>query len=151
MGYTANKLKAHALRRLVDFDPDGTSAVVADLEPGSSAKGFALADYRFIDILVGLMRSVGTGAVTLLEVITADAADMTGNVTAIATLAGATADAVGDTIWLEVSGEQIKAARAATNLYVGVRVTLATGTDECVVYFEGHGRKADGLTAAYIA
>lgn len=152
MAYTANKLMASALRKLVDFDPDATTAVVADLVPGGAAKGIALAEHSFQSFLAGLVRTVGTGAVTLLEIITADAADMTGNVTAIKTLAGLTADAVGDTIWLECTGEEVAAAKAATNLYIGVRVTLATGTDECIVYFEAaNGRKADGLTAAYIA
>lgn len=151
MAYTANKLMASALRKLADFDPDATSAVVVDLKNGT-AKGIALAENAFQAFLLGVVRSVGTGAITLIEIITADAAAMTGNVTAIKTLAGLTADAVGDTIWLECTGEEVAAAKAATNLYIGARVTLATGTDECIVYFEAaHGRKADGLTAAYIS
>lgn len=151
MAYTANKLMASSLRKLADFDPDATTAVVVDLKVGSG-KGVPLAEHSFQAFLAGVVRSVGTGAITLLEIITADAAAMTGNVTAIKTLAGLTADAVGDTIWLEVTGEEVAAAKAATNLYIGVRVTLATGTDECIVYFEaGAGRKVDGLTAAYIA
>ena len=151
MAYTANKLMASSLRKMADFDPDATTAVVVDLKVGS-AKGVALADYSFQSFLAGLVRTVGTGAVTLLEIITADAAAMTGNVTAIKTLAGTTADAVGDTIWLECTGEEVAAARAATNLYIGLRVTLATGTDECIAYFEASGgRKQDALTAAYIS
>lgn len=152
MAYTANKLMASSLRKLVDFDPDSGSAVVVDLFPGASAKGLALADQSFQAFLVGVVRSVGTGGVTLIEVITADAADMTGNVTAIKTRAGTTLDAVGDTGWLEVTGEEIAAAKAATNLYLGVRITLATSTDECIVYFEaGAGRAVDALTADYVA
>jgi hypothetical protein len=152
MSYTANKLMASSLRKLLDFDPDATSATVVDLVPGASAKGIALAENVFQAYLVGVVRTVGTGGVTLIEIITADASDMTGNVTAIKTVAGTTLDAVGDTGWLECTGEEVAAAKAATNQYLGVRVTLATGTDECIVYFEaGAGRKADGLTANYVS
>lgn len=152
MAYTANKLMARSLRKLVDFDPDATTAVIVDLVPGGAAKGFALAENSFQNFLVGVVRTVGTGGVTLIEIVTADAADMTGNVTAIKTVAGTTLDAVGDTGWLECTGEEVAYAKAATNLYIGVRVTLATGTDECIVYFEaGGGRKADALTANYVA
>lgn len=151
MAYTANKLMASSQRKLADFDPDATTAVVVDLKNGA-AKGLALAENAFQSFLLGVVRTVGTGAITLIEIITADAAALTGNVTAIKTLAGLTADAVGDTIWLECTGEEVAAAKAASNLYIGARITLATGTDECIVYFEaGNGRKADGLTAAYIA
>lgn len=153
MAYTANKLRTRSKRLMVDFDPDGTSATVATLDPANSAKCLPIIDAAQ-GFLVGVMKSVGTGDVDLIEIITADAADGTGNVTAIASKAKAVAeaDAVGDTSWLEVTGEQIKAARAASNAYVGVRLTLATGTDECVVYAEAHGRIAkDGLTSDYIS
>jgi len=152
MAYTANKLKAAAVRRLVDFDPDATTATIVTLNPAASENALSLADYQFANILVGVFKSVGSGDIDLAEIVTCDAADGTGNVTTIASraVADVEADAVGDTIWLEVTGEQIAAGRAASNKYVGVRLTLATATDECVVYFEGHGRKADGLTADYI-
>ncbi len=153
MSYTANKLRTLAKRRLVDFDPDATTAVVATLDPGNSAKCLPIGDAAMC-FLVGAFKSVGAGDIDLLEIITADAADGTGNVSVIASKADtvADADAVGDTSWLEVAGEQIKAEMAATNAYIGVRLTLATGTDECVVYAEAHGRVAkDGLTADYIA
>jgi hypothetical protein len=59
---------------------------------------------------------------------------------------------VGDTIWLEASGEQVKAAMLSTSAYIGVGITLVTSTDECVVYFERlPNNKADGLTADYIS
>lgn len=152
MAYTANKLMASALRKLVDFDPDAATAIVADLVPGGAAKGFALAENSFQNFLVGVVRTVGTGGITLIEIITADASDMTGNVTAIKTVAGTTVDAVGDTAWLECSGEEVAYGKAATNLYIGVRVTLVTNTDECIVYFEASGgRKADALTANYVS
>ena len=152
MSYTANKLKASALRKLVDFDPDAATAVVATLFPGAAEKGLALAKYAFQAYLVGVIRTIGTGAVTLIEIVTADAADMTGHVTVIASRSATPADAVGDTVWLECTGEEVGALKAATNLYLGVRVTLATSTDECVLYFEaGRGRAQDGLTADYVS
>lgn len=153
MAYTANKLKTHALRRWVDFDPDGTDPVVATLDPASGDKGFSLAAYRFSGILAALQRTVGTGNTDAFAIVTADDAAMSANVTVIASHAAPTGqNAVGDTLVLEVTGEQIQAAKAATNLYVGVRVEFATGTDEGVVYFEGSGGRAeDGLTLDYIS
>jgi hypothetical protein len=152
MAYTANKLKAQALRRLVDFDPDSADPVAATLDPLTGAKGFALATHRFRSILVALQRTVGTGNTDAFAVVTADDAAMSANVTVIASHAAPTGqNAVGDTLVFEVTGEQIQAAKAATNLYVGVRVELATSTDEGVVYFEGHGHAGDGLTVDYIS
>lgn len=152
MAYTANKLKAQALRRWVDFDPDSTDPVAATLDPLTGAKGFALGTYRFHSILAALQRTVGTGNTDAFAVVTADDAAMSANVTVIASHAAPTGqNAVGDTLVLEVTGEQIQAAKAATNLYVGVRVELATSTDEGVVYFEGHGFAGDGLTVDYIS
>jgi hypothetical protein len=152
MVYTANKLKAQANRRLVDFDPDSGSEVIVTLNPAASEKCLAIAP-GYYGFLAGLFRSVGTGSVTAFRIVVTDAADGTGNVTTVVSHAiGSAPNAVGDTIWLEASGEQVKAAMLSTSAYIGVGITLVTSTDECVVYFERlPNNKADGLTADYIS
>jgi hypothetical protein len=149
MAYTANKLRAQAERRLVDFDPDSADPVVATLVPGGD-KGLPFSD-GIAGVLAGLVRSVGTGNVDAFAIVVADDAAMTTNVTVVASHAGpTTANAVGDTIWVEATAEQLRAA-SATAAYVGVRVELATSTDECIVYFERKLTSArDGLTADVI-
>jgi len=151
MAYTANKLRAQSERRLVDFDPDSADPVIATLNPGAAEKGLAFAD-GIAGILVGLMRSVGTGNVDEFSIIVADAANMTGNVTSVKAHAAPTvANAVGDTLWLEATAEQLRAA-SPTAAYVGVRIELATNTDECVLLSERRLTSArDGLTADYIS
>lgn len=151
MAYTANKLRAQAERRLVDFDPDSADPVVATLNPAASAKGLAFSD-GIRGVIAGLFRSVGTGDVDAFEIIVADDAAMTTNVAVvIAHALGSAPDAVGDTVWLEATAEQLRAA-SATAQYVGVRAELATSTDECVVLIERHLTSArDGLTADYIS
>lgn len=152
--YTANKLRAQSARRMVDFDPDTTDETIVTLNPAASEKCLALASLGNPGaFLAGLMHSVGTGSITGFKIfVSEDAAGVT-NPTVVASHAiGSDPNAVGDTLWLEVTAEQIKAA-LATAAYVGVKVTLGTGTDECVVFFEGaDGRfKYDELTADYVS
>jgi hypothetical protein len=135
MAYTAYRMMAEANRRMVDFDPDSGSEVVVTLNPGASEKCLAIAP-GFDAFLAGLVRTVGTGAVTQFRIIVADAADGTGNVATVVASGALTTDAVGDTAWLEASDEQVKAAMVATSAYIGVAITLVTSTDECIVYFE---------------
>lgn len=151
MAYSTNLALSRANRRLADFDPDVTTAVIVDLVPGSNDEMLPLsAGYR--RFVAGLVRSVGTGGVTAFEIIAATDADGTGAV-AVATHAGpTTANAVGDYIWLECDIEQVLAA-LATATHIGVRVTLATGTDECIIYFERSEPTFEygGLTADFIS
>jgi hypothetical protein len=152
MAYTANRLRAQSERRLIDFDPDGTSETIVTLDPANSRKCLPLAD-GFQSFLAGLMHSVGTGSITGFKIfVSEDAAGVTNATTVAAHAIGSDPNAVGDSLWLEVTGEQVKAA-LATAAYIGVKITLGTGTDECVVFFErADGRfKRDGLTADYVS
>lgn len=148
--YSAEHLTGISLRRLLDFDPDSASETAVDLVPGSADSYFPIAQYK--RFLVGAFRSVGTGAITTFKIYAATAADGTGATAVVAHALGSAPDAVGDTVWLECNVEQIHEV-LATATHVGVKITLATSTDECVVYFEAaepyfpHA----GLTADYIS
>lgn len=152
MSYTAEHVRSRIFQRMLDFDPGATSATLVTLNPGDSETCLALADNgapkRY---MVGVMHSVGTGTIDLVEFIAATAADGTG-ATAVITKVGTTANAVGDTIFLECDVDQIRAA-LPTATHLGVRITLGTGTDECVVTITGmHGQhEYTGLTADYIS
>jgi len=151
MAYTANKLMTCALRRLLDFDPDSGSEIVATLNPAATEKclPFSAGVAR---VLVGLMRSVGTGTVSTFRIFVADNAAGTTNAANVVSHAiGSAPDAVGDTVWLEATAEQLRAA-SSTAAYWGVKITLQTSTDECVLSVEQHQRHTyDGLTADYIS
>lgn len=154
MAYTANRLKAHCARRLVDFDPDSGSETIVTLNPeaaGGAEKLLALSP-GFEAFLAGLMHSVGTGSITSFRIFVADDAAGTVNAANVVSHAlGSDPNAVGDRLWLEASGEQVKAA-SATAKYIGVKITLGTSTDECVVFFEqAKGPAYDGLTADYVS
>lgn len=152
MAYTANKMRSQSERRMVDFDPDSGSEVIVTLSPSTSTKCLPFTD-GYQKVLAGLVRTVGTGTVSTFRIFVSDDAAGTTNATNVISHAiGSAPDAVGDTIWLEASGEQLRAA-SSTAAYVGVKITLATSTDECIVSFERAGArfKYDALTADYIS
>ena len=151
MAYTAEHLTSRANRRMVHHDPDADTAVIVDLVPASSDEMLPITD-GYNRFLAGLIRVVGTGDVDEFAIIAATDADGTGATVVKAHALGSAVDAEGDTIWVGCDVDQIREALAGAT-HVGVRVELATSTDECGVYFE----RADplfnytGLTADYIA
>jgi hypothetical protein len=153
MAYSANKMRAQSARALVDFDPDSASESIVTLNPAASEKLLSLAAFGgLLGLLVGLIHTVGTGSITSLRIFVADDAAGTVNAATVVSHAlGSDPNAVGDTVWLEATAEQIRAA-SATAAYVGVKATLATSTDEAVVFVERTTKQAyDGLTADYIS
>lgn len=128
-------LNARSNIRLVDYDIDNALNVVDLGQPqGAGNKCLALTDgYR--RFRAALFRSVGTGSVTKFQIIAATAADGTGATIVKDHALGSAPDAVGDTIYLECDIEQVREVLAAAT-HVGVRVQLATTTDEAVVLFE---------------
>lgn len=147
--YTAEKALSRALRRVLDFDPDSGSAVLVTLDPAATAKGISLTlGRRFV---IGVMKSVGTGAISAVKVQAATDAAGAGAVD-IVSATPTTADAVGDTVWYEVDAEQAKEV-LSTATHIVVSITLATSTDECVVYLEIAEPvfPRTGLTANYIS
>jgi hypothetical protein len=149
--YTSHKIFGAADLRMLDFDPNGTAATVVDLDTATGGEGLLIEN--FCQFVAGLFRSVGTGTVAEFAIIADTDDDMATTPTVVVTHAlGSAPDAVGDTIWLECDVEQIREV-LTTATYVGVRIDLATATDECVVLF---GRFAASyphraLTADFIA
>jgi len=142
MAMTIDKQQTRAARELYDFDPDATT----------------LTDIGWVDMkdfdyfLCGFRHTIGTSAV-VYKIIANPASDGSGTDVVIKT-GSAQPDAVGDYCWLETTAEEIADADAATGTarYVSMQVSVATGTDEGVVYYErGGGRKYDALTADSIA
>lgn len=146
---TAHVALARSERRMVDYDIDDQLNIVT-LNPAASEKCLSIRDFaRFV---AGLFRSVGTGSVSEFQIIAATAADGTGATIVCEHAIGSAPNAVGDTIWLEATADQVLEV-LPTATHVGVRVQLVTTTDECVVFFE-RGEptfaRAD-LTADYIS
>lgn len=136
--------------RMVEYDSDDALNVVDLGQPqGAGNKCLPIAQItRFAAIL---FRSVGTGTVAEFQIIAATAADGTGATIVTEHAIGSAPNAVGDMIVLEVDMEQVHEV-LATATHVGVRVDLATATDECVIGVLTDSRyPASGLTADYIA
>jgi hypothetical protein len=150
--YSAEHLTSRMRVQSVDFDPDSADPVVATLNPAATEKLRAIASggRRFMAVLV---RSVGTGAVDAFEIIAAGNAAGTTSPTVVVAHAGPTvANAVGDQLVLECDVEQVREVLASAT-HVGVRVELATNTDECIITFieAEHAHPRAGLTADYIS
>lgn len=154
--YAAERLFSRYTIRTVEVDDAGASTdpIIVDLgQPqGASLKLLPIADIQSFAAIV--MKSVGTGNTDEFSIIVADDAAGTTNVAAVKTMTTATAqtqNAVGDQLVLEVSAEQLRES-SATAAYVGVRVELATGTDELIVTaIAEKKRQYAGLTANYIS
>lgn len=151
MTYTAEHLTTRAERRLVDYDIDNALNLV-DLGQPQGAGNKCLPANQFRRFIAGLFRSVGTGSVTAFQIVAATDAAGSGVTVVVAHAVGAAPDAVGDTIWLECTAEQIREA-LPTATHVGVRVQLVTTTDEAVVSFERAEPQFPraGLTADFIS
>jgi hypothetical protein len=146
--YSTQKALARSKRLMSDFDPDATTSTLVNLV-APSTKGIAIAQYR--RFVFGIMRTVGTGAISTVKVQAATAADGTG-ATDVISATPTTADAVGDTVWYEVDVEQIREV-LPTATHVCLAIALATATDECCVFSESLEPTfpARDLTAAYIS
>jgi hypothetical protein len=150
--YVTNHLRSRAERRAVDFDIDNALNVVDLGQPqGAGNECLPLVDgYR--RFLAGLFHSVGTGLVTKFQIIAATAADGTGATIVVEHALASAPDAVGDLVWLECDVEQVHEV-LPTATHVGVRVQLATATDEAVVFFQRAEPQWLGapLTADYVS
>ena len=127
---------------MYDFDPGATAA--------ADVAWVDLRDYEGIHISV--MHSVGTGEISTFNILGNSASDGSGSDVELKASTPTTADAVGDTVHLEVTAEELAA--LGTDLrYVSASVALGTGTDECVVTYVRYGAKhaAADKTANVIA
>jgi hypothetical protein len=148
MAYTANRLRCRAKRQMFVDDPaDATTARY--ISPDGAA---TFADMRdFASLLVGLLFYTGTGVLTF-KIFGATSAAGAG-ATVIAVHAAPTdADAQGDTLWLEITAEQLRALGADFR-YVAVEIDNDAAGDVNIFSFEfGDPRFAkDELTDDAIA
>lgn len=131
MAYTANRKLSESKRVLLDFDPDSTAATATAYQSLVALGG--------VDAVVaGLFRSVGTGTVSSFTLVAATSSTGAGAATVVSHAIGSAPNAVGDYIWLEASGEQIRAALANAT-HIAAKAGLATSTDECVISLELYG------------
>lgn len=139
----ANKLKSTLAVNMYDFDPDATAATAVD------STWLAMKDFE--NVLVSVMRSVGTGDLTSFVIQAATDSSGTGATTVATYTIGSQPDAVGDTVHLETDAAEIQGALSGATHVMAV-IALATSTDECVVTItRGCGIGYDGLTSDVIA
>lgn len=148
--YSAEHLFARSERRLVDFDPDTGNDASPTLDAAGAGACLPIANFR--RFAAGFTPTVGTGGITLFQIIAATSAAGAGATAVVSHALGSNPDAVTDHVWLECDVEQIREVLAGAT-HVGVLLNLVTSTDEGKVFFE----RADpfypkaGLTADYIA
>lgn len=149
--YDANHLRSRVRLRHAEFDPDSADPVLVTLNPGASEACIALAGgaRRF---LASLLRTVGTGNTDAFQIIAATDASGSNPTVVVAHATPTGQNAINDVLVLECDVEQIREVLPAAT-HVGVRVELATATDEAVVAFlEADNQfERSGLTADYIA
>ena len=135
---------------MFDHDPGGTAAAIVTPDGGSTEQIVDLADYNGFAVIA--MSSLLSGAgITLVEIIASASSD--GSNPVIVKSSGAVvADAVGDTVVLECTAEEITELDNSLQFVAG-RLTVANAADEAVVtYIRGTAkRKTSGLTANVIA
>lgn len=156
MGYTAERLFSRFKIWSVELDDPGASTdpVVVDLgQPqGGGLKLIPVARLQHFAAI--LFKSVGTGNTDEFSIIAATNAAGTGSptvVTQVATAVAVTQNALGDQLVLECTAEQIREALPSAT-HVGVRVELATGTDEMIITaIAQYMDERSGLTAHYIS
>lgn len=148
MAYTANHLRCLAQRRVFVDDP--ADATVARYVSPDGAGTFA--DMRnFQRLLVGCMLYTGTGVLTF-KIFGAKTAAGGDAAVIIAHADPTPADAQGDTVWLEITAEQLRALGADFR-YVAVEIDNDAAGDVNVFAWEFADPRfpADELTDDYIS
>jgi len=135
-----------------DHDPGATSAMVVSADGGTTLKYADMKDFNRFSVTC-VTTVLGGNGPTLLEIVAADNAAMTTNLTQIKTSGTIAADAFGDWAYLECSAEEIaqeSADAGATLRYVSARITCHNAGDEALVTFISSEPRfpRDGLTAA---
>lgn len=154
---TAMHLRAHMECRIVENDPDADTTCIVDLaQPQAGGAGTPTAGClpiaQFRRFMACYMTTVGTGGITVFDIIAATSAAGAGATAVVSHALGSNPNAVGDVLYLECNAEQIHETLAAAT-HVGVHINLVTATDEGVVCFT----RADplypraGLTADYVS
>jgi hypothetical protein len=153
MAYTAEQISSRVfIRGGLDFDPNSGSETAVTLNPADTEDYLALdANGAPKNYLFQIRRTVGTDGITTATVYAATSAAGANNV-AVAAITPTTADAVDDTVNIEVDADQIRAALAGAT-HIGLEIDLETSTDECNVTVVGTNcqHEFEGLTADFIS
>jgi len=143
---TANKLTSEFAQRTYDFDLDATTVTAVEWVDMKD----------FSKFLVGVMRTVGTSAMTLIIQGATSSAGANAQTIVTKTFTAGQPNAVGDNVFLECLAEQVAAVSTSSGYalrYVSAAISVATASDEvAVTYTRSSPRFAyDGLTADYIS
>lgn len=158
MAATATIENMFARRKVwtVEVDDSGASTdpIIVDLGQPQGGGLLLIPIARLLRFGAIVMKTVGTGNTDAFNIFAAENAAGTTNATTVVSVATATAqtqNAINDVLVLECTVEQIRES-LATATHVGVRVELATGTDEAVVTaIAEYIDERSGLTANYIS
>jgi hypothetical protein len=112
MAYTANRMLARTNRRLLDFDPDSASETIVDAQSRRATKCLPLSDGYQSSSPASSTASGPAPSRRSAIFVSDDAAGVTNATNVVSHAIGSNPDAVGDTLWLEVTAEQCKAALA---------------------------------------
>ncbi len=140
---TSIKATSNAKRLVFDVDPNASTATDVSWQD--------LRDYGYI--LVGFIRTIGTGALDAFAILANPNSDGSGTDATVKTHAvGTEPDAVADAIWLEASASEFPPLGTSLR-YATASVEFATDTDEAIVIYElGNPRfPQQDLTADVIA
>lgn len=152
MAYTAEKISSRVfVRGGLDFDPDSGAETAVTLNPVASENYLALdANGAPKNYLFQIRRTVGSDGITTATVYAATSA-AGANKAQVAQITPTTADAVDDTVNIEVDADQIRDA-LATATHIGLEIDLVTSTDECNVTVIGMNgqHQYEGLTGDVI-
>lgn len=145
-------LGARLFIKAYDHDPGSTSAILASPDGGTTIRSLDMRDYEQFGVMVR-PTIVAAGGVTRVEIVMS-ATTSFGTVAVVKDSGVIAADSLNDTVFLEVSAEEV--AQQATDdgvayRYVAARITNATATDEAdVIYIGVPKRPVSGLTATSI-
>ena len=150
--YDAMSLLARFKFRMADWNPDGTSKVIVDLDPATAGELFPIArSKRFVFGVLVNTSGATPNDLAEFEVIAATDADGTGAQVVKAHALASTPDAIGDYIFIEVNVQQIRES-LATATHVGLRAKVTTGTSQCsFMTAEERMEEYNDLTADYVS
>jgi hypothetical protein len=136
---TSERFTARNCCHNYDHDPGATTAVLASPDGGTTPWSLDMALYgEFICGVRGTI--IGGGGVTKVEIVAADDSTLATHLTVIKDSGTVAADSLNDNVWLSCLASEIEQLSQAAGYklrYVGVRITMATNTDEANVTFIG--------------
>jgi len=150
--YDAQSLLARLKFRMADWNPDGATKVIVDLDPSGTGELFPIArSKRFVFGVLVNTTGATPNDLAEFEVIAGTDADGTGATVVKSHALASTPDAIGDYVFLEVDVKQIRES-LATATHVGLRAKVTTLTSQCsFVIVEERMEEYNDLTADYVS